>query len=179
MTVPFTILKDPRVASTQTDFQSQFDFLISVRDKLTETHNAIKDIRDLKKQMSTFSERLADEKGADSLKKTASRLSEQLTAVEEALYQTKLQSPQDPLNYPVRLNNKLAMTGAQSGYGNFRPTDQVILLKKELTQQIDVQLGRLKVILQTDVPAFNKLVKEYDIPAIIVGKKENDSRGTK
>ena len=58
-----------------------------------------------------------------------------MTKVEEALYQTKNRSPQDPLNFPIRLNDKLnALAGSAGGFGDARPTDQAVQVKDELTR---------------------------------------------
>ena len=44
-----------------------------------------------------------------------------MTAVEEALYQTKNRSLQDPLNFPMRLNDKLNAVAALGSLGDYRP----------------------------------------------------------
>ena len=67
-------------------------------------------------------------------------LNKNLTAVEETLYQTKNQSNQDPLNYPIRLNNKLAALGGVVGSAEAAPTAQSYAVYDELVTQIDAQL---------------------------------------
>ena len=89
-----------------------------------------------------------------------------MTAVEEALYQTKNRSNQDPLNFPIRLNDKLAGINGQVGFGDYAPTAGARAVHAELTAAIDVQLTRLAEILDQQVPAFNQLVHQSEIPAI-------------
>ncbi len=168
MTVPFEIKKDPRSSSTLEDLQAQFAFLIEIRDKLSETHRAIKRIRDVREQTQAITRRLGEREGSDEIKQAARALNEKLTAIEEALYQTKNQSRQDPLNFPIRLNNKLAALASTVAAGDYRPTDQAYAVKAELTAQIDAELARLDTVLTTDVPAFNELVRAKAIPAVIV-----------
>ena len=179
MTVPFTILKDPRSPATQADLQLQFDFLLAIRDKLSETHKAIKTIREVRKQVNALTDRIGDRPGSDSIRAQGKILLESLKSVEEALYQTKNRSSQDPLNFPVRLNNQLATVGAQASYGHWRPTDQAVAVKQRVVAEIDVQLQQLQRILDKDVPSFNALVRTSDIPAVVVDMPESAAhRGT-
>ena len=98
------------------------------------------------------------------------RSRKKLTAVEEALYQTKNRSSQDPLNYPIRLNNKLAALAGSVGSADAAPTEQAYAVYDELKAQIDAELQTLERVLAEDVPAFNRLVREKEIPAVRVPK---------
>ncbi|GAB4401550.1 MAG: hypothetical protein OHK0053_24390 [Microscillaceae bacterium] len=107
-TQKFEILKDPNLSSSQADLAAQFNFLREIRDKLTETHEAIQEIRAIRQQMKGFTERLKNQEKYKALLDTAQAMGKRLTRIEETLYQTKNRSGQDPLNYPVRLNNRLS-----------------------------------------------------------------------
>ena len=163
--VPFEIQMDPRSTSTQTDLDAQFDFLLGIRDKLSETHSAIKQIRSVRSQMKAAAGR---DDATDEVKAVADSLMDELTNIEEALYQTKNQSRQDPLNFPIRLNNKLAAVASNASIGDYRPTDQAIEVRDDITAKIDVQLAKLQGLLDTGVPALNELIKASDVPAILV-----------
>jgi hypothetical protein len=178
MTVPFAILKDPRATAAQADLAAQFDFLMGIRDKLVATHKAIKQIREVRKQVEDLNGRAKSLAGADTIKAFAKTMLGKMTKVEEALYQTKNQSSQDPLNFPIRLNNKLSALGTAAAYGDFRPTDQAVIIKNELTMAIDAELAKLAAILEADLPAFNKLVRESEVPAVIVEAKFVKEAGT-
>src|SRR5207253_10697772 len=102
-------------------------------------------------------------------------LNKKLTEVEEALYQTKNQSSQDPLIFPIRLNNKLAALLGVVSRSETPPNEQSYAVYDELVGQIDAQLQKLSQIMKSDVPAFNQLVKDQNIPAIVV-KPPTDSR---
>ena len=84
------------------------------------------------------------------------------------MYQTKNQSSQDPLNYPIRLNNKLAALAGVVQSADAAPTDQSYAVYEEIVVQIDAQLAKLAQIMKTDVPAFNQLVRDQNIPAVTV-----------
>jgi len=104
----FEVRGDPRLATTQADYQARHDLLARIRDKLTETHDAIKRIRDVRDQLDDVAARATETTKDSTIARAAKTLKKKLTAVEEALYQTKNRSRQDPLNYPIRLNNKLS-----------------------------------------------------------------------
>ncbi len=170
---PFTILKDPRSSASEKDLQDQFDFVLSTRDKLTEMHRAVKQLRNIRKQISGVNDRIKNFKNADDAKKVGEFINKKITAVEEALYQTKNRSEQDPLNFPVRLNDKLASLNGSVADGNFKPTQQAYEVRKELVEKIDSELKKLKEVIDNDIPQFNKLVGEIKIPAVIVEPEKN------
>ncbi len=141
---------------------------MKIRDKLTETHNAIISIRDVKKQVDDLVKRVAGQPNAKAISDAGSALNKKLTEIEEALYQTKNQSSQDPLNFPIRLNNKLAALAGVVSRSETAPTDQSYTVYDELAAQIDAQLRKLGQVMKTDVPAFNQLVRDANIPAVVV-----------
>ncbi|MCC9138435.1 glycosyl hydrolase [Pontibacter silvestris] len=167
----FVIVKDPRTKATQEDLQAQFAFLMEVRDKLTETHDAIKEIRTMRAQLNTLKVNLKGQGNNQDIVDEANAINKKITSIEEALYQTKNRSNQDPLNFPIRLNNKLANLVSQVSTGDFLPTDQAYEFKKELTAKIDEQLSLFKQVQQQDVPALNKLVKAKGVDYISVKEK--------
>jgi hypothetical protein len=167
LTESFELKKDPRVETSQADFANQLELLLKIRDKLTETHEAIIRIRDVRKQVDDVIGRVKDQADAKPVVDAGRSLNEKMKAVEEELYQTKNQSSQDPLNYPIKLNNKLAALGGVVGSADARPTDQSYVVYEELVAKINEQLQKLDQILRTDLPAFNRRVREQDIPAVM------------
>jgi len=165
-TVNFEIKPNPKSSSSAQDYQDQFNFLISVRDKLTETHKAIVKIRTVRGMMDKVTAPMKGKEDYKDVMDAAKALKEKLTSVEEALYQTKNRSNQDPLNFPIRLNDKLAGMNRAAGFGDFRPTDQTVKVRDLLVEAIDKELATLAVVLDKDVQAFNELVKSKDVPAI-------------
>ena len=138
-----------------------------MRDKLSETHEAIKQIRSLRKQVNDVLDRVpSDYADADTLKGFAKSIFDDMKEVEEALYQTKNQSGQDPLNFPIRLNNKFAAVGGVASSGNFRPTDQAYGVRDELVQQIDEWLTKLADITSFRMNKFEEMVQDVKLPAI-------------
>jgi hypothetical protein len=167
-TQSFEIRKDPRLQTTPEEFDKQFALLTQIRDKLTETHNAIAQIRDVRRQVDDLLKRVGDQPSAKPVVTAGGQLNRKLQAVEEALYQTKNQSSQDPLNYPIRLNNKLAALGGVVARADAQPTEQSYALYAELAAQIDAQLRQLSQLMTDDLRSFNALARSADIPFVIV-----------
>jgi hypothetical protein len=162
----FAVKKDPRLATTQADFEKQFALLSQIRDKLTETHNGILRIRDVRTQLQEFSKRQKENKDAADALKAAEELVKKLTAIEEALYQTKNKSSQDPLNYPIQLNNKLAALAGVVGSSDNPPTDQSYVVYEDLVTRINAQLNGLKSALDADLARFNEMVRKASVPVV-------------
>jgi hypothetical protein len=164
----FEVRKDPRVTTTAEEFQKQFDLLLKIRDKLSETHEAIANLRDARRQIDDYAKRVGGQSGMQPVVDAAKSLNQKLTAIEVELYQTKNQSSQDPLNYPIKLNNKLAALAGSIAGADSQPTDQHQAVFEDLNARINAQLEKLRQVMATDVPAFNKLAREKDVPAVFV-----------
>ena len=160
----FDVLKDPRLNTTQEQYLSQLELELQIRDKLNKTHQAILNIRSIRRQIDDLAARLDNKEIADKAK----ALSAELTSVEEALYQTKNKANEDPLNFPIRLNNKLASLLSAIQSADAPPTAQEQQVYEDITTGINAQLKKLDTILTEQVTAFNKFVKAQDIPAVSI-----------
>jgi rRNA-processing protein FCF1 len=89
-----------------------------------------------------------------------------MTAIEETLYQTKAKSGQDVLNYPIRLNDKIAGLFNVVASGQTAPSKQAKEAFADLAAQSDVALNRLKVVMASDVKALNQMIHEKMVPVI-------------
>ena len=167
-TESFSIKADPRLATTQQQFVEQFEFLSKNREKLSQMHEAILEIRDLRKQLEDLSGRLgADQKD---IKDRAAQIVKALTAVEEELVQTKIRSSQDALNYPIKLNNKLAALSSAVDSSDSPPTRQAYDVYNDLSAKIDTQLAALARIKTDEIAAFNRSYAEKNLPVIVTKK---------
>lgn len=175
---PLVVVPDPRSTSKANTFTEQFEFTQSISGKLTEAHRAIKGIRALRSQLSTLKERLPAKSAAENattgvsaLRAKIASMDSTITKVEEALYQTKNRSSQDPLNFPVRLNDKLANLMGQSVRDDFPPTEQAKAVRQQLFEQTDAQLRIWQNVRTIDLAALNRLVRESTVDWIQVRDK--------
>jgi hypothetical protein len=163
----FEVEKDPRVPATQADLEAQFELRLKIWEKLSETHDAINMLRNVRQQIEEWERRTEGQKDHEAVTRAGKSLKDKLLAVEDELVQWKAKNRQDTLHYPVKLNAKLATLSGTVASADAAPTRQEYELFDDLVARIDVQLKRLREILDTDVAAFNKLIRESDVPAII------------
>lgn len=168
MTQEWEWKKDPRLEATQADLQAQFDLLIRIRDKLSAVNGGINRLRSAKNQIQDYLKKIKSYPGVKELIKEGQAVLAHLQQVEDVLIQSKSQSPQDPLNYPILLDNKIAALASIVASADARPTEQSYALFKELSAQAEEQLSRLNSILTEEVAAFNTKIREAGIPAIII-----------
>jgi hypothetical protein len=161
----FIIKANPTYKLSQQDYEDQFNFLISVRDKFNDIQKAIRNIRDVRKQIDDFTGKQGRELPAD-IKQQADTINKQMTTIEEALHQTKAKSGQDVLNFPIRLDDKISGLYDFATSGNAAPAKQVKDAYTELAAQADVQLNALKKIMETDLVKLNAMIREKVLPVI-------------
>ncbi|MGI9594375.1 MAG: glycosyl hydrolase, partial [Patiriisocius sp.] len=152
----FSILADKNAETDLAGMQLQFDFITDVNNTVDKAHTSIEKIRAINTQLKAFKAQYKDEDAIKDLVKKADTLSEQLSAIEKALYQTKNRSGQDPLNFPIRLTNKLAHLNSLVGMDDFPPTTQDIAVKNELTGAINKELDALDALISQEIKSFNQ-----------------------
>ncbi|HZD31500.1 MAG TPA: glycosyl hydrolase, partial [Candidatus Angelobacter sp.] len=167
-TAPLEITSDPRLTVTQADLTRQFDLLMKIRDQLSTTNDTILQIRQLREQISAVDKHVGSAANDKAIIEAGKSLNKKLTEVEEVLVQTKAKSGQDVLNYPVRLNNHFAALGGVVGSADTAPTQQSYEVFELLSKQLSEQMAKWNEIVSTDVPAYNSLVKQRDVPALKV-----------
>lgn len=168
--VAFTILPDPNYKTSQAEYEEQFNHLITIRDKFSAIMKAIKNIREIRQQMNDFSARVGKDIPKE-VKQQMDTVHKQITAVEEALHQTKAKSGQDVLNFPIRLDDKLASIYNASAAGQSGLTKQTKDAYYELLPLIDEQLNKLNKIMSEDVSKLNQLIHEKTLPVIGVKRE--------
>ncbi|WP_272023144.1 WD40/YVTN/BNR-like repeat-containing protein [Olleya namhaensis] len=152
---PFTIVANPNSESTQEDMEQQFVFIKDINNTIDNAHKAIKKMRKVSAQLTAFETQYKDDDSLKDLLEKAKSLKAKFTQIEEALYQTKNKSGQDPLNFPIRLTNKLGHLNALVRMGDFAPTEQDIAVKNQLTSKINAQLKSFDTLITDEVTGFN------------------------
>ncbi len=164
-TQSFTIKRDPRLTNvTDDDLAKQFELAVQVRDKTSEANDTVVLIRELKKQIAERSAKDA------TLKNTGDALAAKLSAVEEEIYQVRNRSGQDPLNFPIKLNNQIAALRRSIETGDGRPTAQSYVVFRELSERLAAVRGRLDVVLKNELAQFNRLLTDKRLEVVVPGK---------
>ena len=164
----FEIVADPRAESTVADMEKQFEFIKDVNATMDKAHKSIKKIRNIKSQLAAFEEQYKGDDSVKELLEKSKELKKQFTEIEEALYQTKNRSGQDPLNFPIRLTNKLGHLNSLVGMGDFAPTEQDIVVKNELTAKIKDELDKFDRLLSEEIKSFNEAFNQKQLNYLFV-----------
>ena len=164
----FNIAIDPRLEAdgvSEADLLDQFKLSMRVRDKVSEANQAVIDIRNIRDQVTARLQKVTARRKVE-IQKLADGLLQPLAVVEAEAYQVKNRSGQDPLNYPIRLNNKIAALSGVIESADSKPTDQSVEVFNELSAQLDAQLEKMRQTLNTELPRLNAALKRLRIDAI-------------
>lgn len=164
----FTIVPDPRAESSPEQMQAQFAFITDINATINKAHESIKKIRNVTGQLDAFTAQYKDDAATKDLVAKAKDMKERLGEVEKALYQTKNRSNQDPLNFPIKLTNKLGHLNSLVGIDDFPPTAQDIAVKDELTGKINEQLKVFDAVMSTELKAFNTAFNDRQLNYLFV-----------
>ena len=166
-TQSFQLLKDPRVAASQQDFDEQFTAAIQVRDKLSEVTDAILDLRSIRDQAQEWAKRAESSPAAETVTAAAEGLKDKLTAIENELMQTGYRGERDRLHIQVKLNRKLAELMNVISAADFKPPKQIYDVFTDITGRIDPHLQSLQQVKDKDLEEFVNLLHEIEVPPIV------------
>ena len=168
---PFVIRRDPRTEATDADITESVKFQIKVRDKLSETHTTVNELRQVRKQINDYMTTVDDSTFKKEVEMVSKPLLEQLQQVEDELVQHKAKAFQDLLALPIRLNDKLAGLARVAESAESKPTAQVQTACSEIIPSIEKQITKLKKVIDEEVPKFNQLADKKKASAIVLKKR--------
>ena len=159
----FEIVKDPRVKISQADYQDQLEFLIDVRDEVSKANQQIIDIRRIKNNMSFILDKTKDN---NELQEMINKYLDDISVVENNIHMTKNQSRQDPLNFGIRINNRIAFLLADSQRGDYPPTDQSKEFFSQVKKELDIEIINLKALVEKHSQKIGDYLKKNKIELI-------------
>lgn len=163
LTQNFEIKMNPNLKGvTEADIKSTFEVASRIRDKETEANEAVILIRDMRSKLETAMKTTSD----DHLKTKSESFIKNITAIEEELYQTKNRSSQDPLNFPIKLNNRIAALRRSLETGDGKPTAGVSKVFDELSKELSGLQTKLDQVMNAELPGINKILEEKGIKSI-------------
>jgi len=151
----FNILPDENAETDVAGMQKQYDFITDVNKTVDRAHKSIKKIRNINDQLKAFKQQYKDNEAVKALLERADTLSDQFSEIEKTLYQTQNKSGQDPLNFPIKLTNKLAHLNSLVSMDDFPPTTQDVAVKNELTAKINSELVKFDRLISEEISEFN------------------------
>jgi photosystem II stability/assembly factor-like uncharacterized protein len=153
------------------DLKAQYDLLKSIRDRLSETHDDVLRIRDLRQQAKDLGDRAERLGKGDALRKQAAALAEKLTGVEEKLTNPQIKSDEDDLNYEPKLDHDWTYLAALVSAADARPTPASLQYYGVLKGRLDAIQAELQRVMENDVKEFNTAVAETKIPPVAAAAK--------
>ena len=159
----FEIVKDPRVKITQEDYEKQLGFLLRVRDEVSKANQIIIDIRKIKNDLDFLLKKV---KGKDQIIQLIIKYKKELEVIENNIHMTKNQSRQDPLNYGIRINNRIAFLLADSQRGDYPPTNQSLEFFESIKEELNIEISNFKKVLNTYTMQINNMIEDNDIKFI-------------
>ena len=165
-TQTFAIKREPHVLKdvTDQDLREEFDLAMKVRDKASQANDAVLLVRGIKAQIQE--RRAKPDAKAAPVAKALDEFEAALSAIEGEIYQVRLQSSQDPLNFPIKLNNKIAALQGIIESADVRPTEQAYSVFRTLSNGLDEQLGKLDTGVKTKMPPLNQLLQRLKLEPI-------------
>jgi photosystem II stability/assembly factor-like uncharacterized protein len=163
VTAPLVVERNPWITDvSDADLRAQYAFSKQVRDRVNDANNAVIDIRRVKAQLDDRFKRSDDAK----LHATGSTLETDASTVEGEVYQVQNQSNQDPLNFPIRVNNRLAVLLSMAEHGDGRPINTMPELYRIMSNELQGYLDRLQQVWSTDLPAVNAELTRLGLPHV-------------
>lgn len=161
----FEVKKDPRLVDvSQEDLIAQFELIQTINAKLDTTHKAINEIRSVTSEINSM---MAEIKGNEALSERVKELTQAISEIEQELVQTKAEAIQDVLNFPIKLNNKLAALKSTVATGYGRPTAQQYAVFEDLAAKVDVQLEKLQAIWNGE---YEQVIEEIENPSVPINR---------
>lgn len=167
-TKTFLVKLNPNLKGvTEADLKETFDLAIKIREKETANNEAVIRIRKIKQQVEERLKDVNDPTFATQAKEFVAKL----TAIEEDLYQTKNRSGQDPLNFPIKLGNRISAVRRSLESGDAKPTAGVYKVFDELSKELDGHLVKLDATVKGGIDAINPLLMNKQMKGVVDMKK--------
>jgi len=165
---PLQVAQDPRWQYTDEELYAQFELEKAVRDSLSAVHHLIRSLRDLREQARSITQRSKETDYGEQLQQPCHQLVEKLDALEEELIQTRSESSQDPINYPVKLDNQFSYLYTVVHGQDARPTDGCYQRFEDLKEELAEKRQDYQQILNKELRQFEKVMEQQGVPRVII-----------
>jgi len=169
-TKSFVVKADPRLQTSKEDFDAQLELALRARDKVTETHCAISQIRDIRSQIENLNTKIQKMEEYKDVAELGESVVDRLMSIERKLTQVQNETPLDTCNFPPQIDDQLLFLQMVIISADSRPTESSFTRFNDLQAELTLHLERLKKICEQDIPHLNSLISEKDIPPITMPK---------
>lgn len=169
-TQPLVVKLDPRDHVTEAQLQAQFDLASKVRDQVSEADEMVIRIRAINKAAKQRSDNAHDQ----AISSASASLRDRLSTLEEEIYQVRNRANEDPLNFPIKLNNQIAALARSIETGNNPPTDQAFDVFRILTARLAAVRAKYDEALKGDLARFNQLLSAHHLAPVEAGAADRE-----
>ena len=171
----FELLKDPRISTTQKDFDQQFNLLLDICSEITKTHSSVNSIRELKNQINHWKNIVNNSGNHKKVLTEIDLASNTLTEIEANLVQIGISRPGtdrwlDRWNVPGKISDKLTELIAVVASSDSKPTKQAIEVFNELSTNLEKQLDDFDNVKKTNIAPLNRSLRELNIDPIPISQ---------
>jgi chromosome segregation ATPase len=171
-TVPLHLAIDPRTKEQEAALQKQFSLAKEVNDQISQLHQAVNEIRDLRSQIQNLHKRFDSDQRLKPALAAADDLDHKMSEVEQKLIQVNMKGSEANLAFPNMLNERFDTFSHTIESGDAEPTKPQVDVSQMLTSQLDEQLNKWAQLKTEEAPRVSELIKQANLPALIITEKK-------
>ena len=167
-TASFEVKEDPRVKSSQADLEKQLALGLKIRDRVSEAHRAVNEMKEVQAQIADVKKRYADDPKAKAALAAADDLNKKIEGIEAGLVQLKSKSGEDSLNFPIMPVDQMEALASTVDSSDDAPTAQSFTVYDRLNGEITAPMEQWAATKKKDVPELNKEIEKAGVTIISV-----------
>jgi len=166
---------DPRTKDHEGELAKQFELSTQVNKRISELHQAVNEIREIKSQIKALHAKFGDDAKVKSALDAADGMEGKMSEVEQQLIQVKMKGSEGNLAFPNMLNEAFDSFSRSVDGGDREPTKPQMDVFASLSGRLDEQLKKWNAIKQDELPKVSAMIKQADLPALIIKEKKEGS----
>jgi hypothetical protein len=171
-TAPLHLAIDPRTKGHEAAVQKQFALAAQVNDRISQLHQAVNEIRDLRSQIQTLHKRFGEDGRLKPALGAADDLDHKMSEVEQKLIQVNMKGSEANLAFPNMLNERFDTFSHVIEGGDTEPTKPQLDVSQMLSTQLDEQLNKWVQLKKEDVAKVSEMIKQANLPTLIITEKK-------
>jgi photosystem II stability/assembly factor-like uncharacterized protein len=169
-TAPLHLVIDPRAKGQEGALQKQFALATQVNGRISQLHQAVNEIREIKTQFQNLHKKFADDQRLKTALDLAHNIESEMSKVEEQLIQVNMKGSEGNLAFPNMLNERFDTFSHVIESADTEPTKSQLEVFQMLSTKLDEQLKRWEQLKTQALPEVNAAVKKADLPALIISE---------
>src|SRR5438093_7148594 len=166
---------DPRTKDHERELAKQFELSTQVNKRISELHQVVNEVREVKSQIQALRTKFGDDPKVKPALDAADGMEHKMSDVEQQLIQVSMKGSEGNLAFPNMLNEAFDTFSRSIDTGDREPTKPQLEVFALLSGRLDEQLKKWNAIKQDDLPKVSELIKQADLPAMMIKEKKRES----